>query len=207
MAKGEKEALPHKDKQGKPMIRRKNYFIKKRFQISFLYRFILLLLLELVLIAGLFMHISSDTLTTGYLDSILRIERTPSFFFVPTLLIMLIVGVGIGISGMIIFILLSHRIAGPLYRFEEDLKEIGSGNLTKRVNLRKTDQLIELKEALNTLVESLDQRLRHIKNRLEMAKKILAEKDSPENAAKMRKALELLEDEIDQFKVTSGPGE
>ncbi len=189
------------------MIRRKNYFIKKRFQISFLYRFILLLLLESVLIGWLFMYISNNTLTTGYLNSILRIERTSNFFFIQILFIMLIVGLGITIAGMIIFILLSHRIAGPLYRFEADLKEIGSGDLTKRINLRKTDQLAELKEALNALVGSFDQRMRRIKNNLAMVKKMLAEKDSPENNVKIRKAIELLEDEIDQFKVTSGPGE
>lgn len=189
------------------MIRRKNYFIKKRFQFNFISRFLLLILLEAVLIAGLFMYISNDTLTTGYFNSILTIERTPNFFFIPALLIMLIVAVGIGISGMFIFILLSHRIAGPLYRFEKDLEEIGLGNLTKRISIRRTDQLEELKNALNILIDSLDRKMGEMKNRLIELKELASKKDDPEITVKIQKTIRLLENEIEQFKVSSTPKE
>lgn len=189
------------------MIRRKNYFIKKRFQLSFLYRFLLLLLVESLLIAGLFMYISSDTLTTGYFNYILKIERTSDFFFVSLLLIISIVVIGMAIIGMILFILLSHRIAGPLYRFEHDLEEMAKGDLTKRISLRKTDQLTELKEALNTMVDSLDQRIGRIKNSASRSKDLLSKKDDPENIQKLSREIELLKSEIDNFKVTPRPEE
>ena len=115
------------------MIRRTNYFIKKGFQFNFAAKFILLILLEAGLIAVLFMQVSGNTITTGYYDSILTIDRTPKFFLTPLLLIVLITAVGIGLSGMIVFILLSHRIAGPLYRFEKDLGDVSYGDLTKRI--------------------------------------------------------------------------
>jgi len=189
------------------MIRRKNYFIKKRFQLSFLYRFVILLLLEAVFIAGLLMYISSDTLTTGYHDSILTIENTPNFFLVPTILIILIVGLGIGIAGMIVFIFLSHRIAGPLYRFEQDLKEVSAGDLTKRINLRKTDQLMEIKESINMLIGLLDERIRRIKKHLLELEELVSKKDDPESVARIRKIIELLKEDIDKFRITSGPNE
>ena len=135
------------------MVRRKNYFIKKSFQLKFLSAFVVLLILESFLVTALFMYISNNTLTTGYSNSTLRIESTPSFFFVAMIFITLIAAIGIGLAGMVIFILLSHRIAGPLHRFEKSLKDMGSGDLTFRVNLRKTDQLAELKKGLNILIE------------------------------------------------------
>ncbi len=189
------------------MIRRTNYFIKKRFQLHFLYRFLVLLLAEALLIAGLFMYISSNTLTTGYFDSILTVERTPSFFFVPFLLIILIAAIGMGITGMVVFILLSHRIAGPLYRFEQDLEEISGGDLTKRINLRKTDQLTELQESLNMMLESFDQRIARIKARAAELKELASKKGDPETIAKIHETIESLSREIDRFKATSGPKE
>ena len=112
------------------MHKRRNYFVKKRFQLNFLSKFVMLLLIESVLITGLFIYVSSDTLTTGYLNSTLRIEKTPDFFMFSLVLIMLIAAVGMGITGMILFIFLSHRIAGPLFRFEKTLKIIEEGDLT-----------------------------------------------------------------------------
>jgi methyl-accepting chemotaxis protein len=104
---------------------------------------------------------------------------------------------------MVIFILLSHRIAGPLYRFEKTLNEISAGNLAKRINLRKNDQLNELQEALNSLLVSFDERLGRTKNNLSELKELLAKND-PGNLQKIYKVIELLEKEIEHFKVTSG---
>ena len=184
------------------MIPRRNYFIKKKFQLTFIFRFLILILIEAALIGGLFMHISTDTVTTGYFNSILTVERTPNFFFAPVVFIMLIVGVGVAIAGMIVFILLSHRIAGPLYRFERDLEEIAAGDLTKRINLRKTDQLADFKEALNSLIESLDHRMGLIKTSFAELKELLAKKDDPAAASKIEKDLNILKNQIDHFKAT-----
>lgn len=188
------------------MIRRTNYFIKKGFQFSFAWKFMLLILLEAALIAGLFMQISGNTLTTGYTDSILRIESTPNFFLGPLVLIFLITTVGMGLIGMIVFILLAHRIAGPLYRFEKDLGDISYGDLTKRISLRKTDQLTEIKEALNSVIATFDERMSRVKNVLAELKS-LTDKGEPGNSAQIQNAVKKLKEEIDRFKVTSDPNE
>lgn len=186
------------------MFRRRNYFIKKRFQLNFISGFLVLLLLEAALIAGLFMHVSSNTLTTGYSDAILKVQRTSDFFMVSFLLITLIVVVGMGMAGMVVFILLSHRLAGPLYRFERTLKEIEEGDLTTRVNLRRTDQIAELKEALNVLILSLDKRMGRIKIDLIELKKLLSDKSDPETIKKIDRVMDSLKEEIEHFKVSPG---
>ena len=188
------------------MIRRTNYFIKKGFQFNFALKFMLLIILEAALIAGLFMLISGNTLTTGYANSKLTIESTRNFFLWPVLLIILITAIGIGLAGMAIFILLAHRIAGPLYRFEKDLSAMGCGDLTKRINLRKSDQLTEVKEALNSMVNTFDERMGRIKIALSELK-ALTDKDEPGNSAKIQNAVKKLKEEVKMFKVTSGPNE
>jgi len=190
------------------MIMRKNYFIKKGFQFNFALKFALLIAFEALLIAVLLMQVSGNTLTTGYTNSILTIERTQNFFFMPLVLIIFIAAIGIGLAGMIVFILLSHKIAGPLYRFEKDLQDIGYGDLTKRISLRKTDQLTELKESLNSLVNTFDVRVGKIKSILAELKDLASKNENEQGVtARIKVALKKLEEEVDRFKVTSGPGE
>lgn len=208
MVKDEEKEFKDSHKGLLDMIMRKNYFIKKGFQFNFALKFALLIAFEAVLIAVLLMQVSGNTLTTGYADSILTIERTQNFFFMPLVLIILIAAIGIGLAGMVVFILLSHKIAGPLYRFEKDLQDIGYGDLTKRINLRKTDQLTELKESLNSLVETFDVRVGKIKGILAELKDLASKNENEQGVtARIKVALKKLEEEVDRFKVTSGPSE
>lgn len=54
-----------------------------------------------------------------------------------------------------IAVFLSHKIAGPIYRFEKSTQIIGSGDFTYRVRLRKSDELKELMDAFNKMIEEL----------------------------------------------------
>jgi methyl-accepting chemotaxis protein len=182
--------------------RRKNYLIKKKFQLNFLSKFVILLLLEAVAIAALFMYISSNTITAGYQNSLLSVEKTASFFLVPFLLMTVIVAIAMGIAGLIVFVFLSHRIAGPLYRFEKVIEDISGGDLTSRIDLRRTDQLTEIKEVLNSLIHSMDLRIGRIKDISDEMQEILAKKDDPDAITKMNKLAFLIKDEIAHFKVT-----
>jgi methyl-accepting chemotaxis protein len=49
----------------------------------------------------------------------------------------------------------SHKIAGPLYRFEQSAQVVGTGDLTHRVHLRTGDELLELQDEFNGMVASL----------------------------------------------------
>lgn len=51
---------------------------------------------------------------------------------------------------------LSHRIAGPVYRIERDLNEVSQGDLTRRIVLRKTDDLKRLANELNGVISRMD---------------------------------------------------
>ena len=177
--------------------------INKRFQFTFLSPFVVLLILESILILGLFFYLSQDTLTTGYIDSVLRVERTQNFFFIPFLLVTLIAAMGLAMTGMIVFSVLSHRLAGPLYRFEKVLEQVEGGDLTTRVHLRKTDQFTNVGKAMNRIIVSLNRRVGGIKTELEEAQKILTKKDDPAVLAKISDKVNAIAEDIKYFKVIS----
>jgi len=52
---------------------------------------------------------------------------------------------------------LSHKTAGPVYKIEKTCKEIAeSGDLSKRVYLRKGDLFTELKDEFNKMMDALE---------------------------------------------------
>lgn len=155
--------------------RRRNHFIKKGFQLNFSVRFMALIIIEAVLLAGLLWYLSLNTLTTSYRGSQLVIENTPSFLF-PTMLYPGIVIIGVvGVIGLIGLIFISHKIAGPLYRFEKSLKEISGGDLTHRVKLRKKDQLSDLTDTLNDFTSTIENQIMNMKMGVQEITQIISE--------------------------------
>lgn len=58
---------------------------------------------------------------------------------------------------------ITHRLAGPLHRFEQCAREILDGNLAVRLHLRKSDKLQELRDLLNQAIAQLDQTMIEIR--------------------------------------------
>ena len=56
-------------------------------------------------------------------------------------------------------IFLSHRIAGPLYRFERTLQGVSQGNLSVRVQLRRHDELKDFGDQINQTLDLLEAHL------------------------------------------------
>jgi len=50
---------------------------------------------------------------------------------------------------------ISHKIAGPVYKFEKSCEKIAGGDLSHRVYLRKGDSLTDLQNAFNGMAEKL----------------------------------------------------
>ncbi len=49
----------------------------------------------------------------------------------------------------------SHKVAGPLHRLRQVMKEVARGNRTARLRLRRRDQLTEVAEAFNEMMDAL----------------------------------------------------
>lgn len=57
---------------------------------------------------------------------------------------------------VLISAILSHKMAGPVYRFEQTCKAIAKGDFSQRVHLRQGDQLIELQDEFNKMMDRVE---------------------------------------------------
>ena len=149
--------------------RRRNYFIRKDFQGKFMLRFFLAILIGAMVFTTILSIFSAHTMTVTYEDSALRIDWTPKALF---LHIVRAYGVYILVLGVVVSIVslfLSHRIAGPLFRFERSVEEITRGNLTLHITLRKKDEGKELAGLMNTMVTTLSGHIRDVRQQADAA--------------------------------------
>jgi len=61
---------------------------------------------------------------------------------------------------LVLAVIFSHTFAGPIFRVERSCEEVGRGDLTARIKLRKDDDLTDLKEAFNQMTASLQSKLK-----------------------------------------------
>ena len=63
----------------------------------------------------------------------------------------------LGHIGLIVWLGLtaSHRIAGPLYRLKQAMKEVTAGDMRVRIKLRDGDQLTDMASIFNAMMERL----------------------------------------------------
>lgn len=90
-------------------------------------------------------------------------------------------------------IYISHKVAGPLYRFSATLDEIAKGNVSLRVHLRKSDEAQFLANHFNEALTFLDTTLSKIKN-------IVGEHDkNPEQlSARLKTELDKIKTSVDK---------
>lgn len=104
---------------------------------------------------------------------------------------------------LLISLYVSHRFAGPIYRFEKSAQIVSSGDLTHRVSLRTGDELLELQEEFNGMVAGLqalvqkDRNLAaHLSERLNAALKKLSGDPSADS---LREDLQSLQMELEHL--------
>ncbi len=142
--------------------RRRNYFIKKGFQARFILRFILVIFLGIMVSSGIVYFLTSKKIEEAYYRSHIKIASTGEIVY-PILFTANIITVGIIIViTIIITLLISHKIAGPLYRIEKSIHEIGEGNLSFKIYLRAKDELITLAEIFNNMMAKLKGKIEKI---------------------------------------------
>ena len=127
---------------------RKQYMVKKGFQLRFMTTIIIAMVL-IALVTGLTIYYAvMQTLTTQFHGENLALVKhaiTYRLFLRSFLLILAIA---------IISVFLSHRIAGPIYKFEQTVKECAFGKDVKEIKLRKGDEFFELASAINNLIQT-----------------------------------------------------
>ncbi len=78
---------------------------------------------------------------------------------------------------LIVSAVVSHRMAGPIFKFEKSCSKVAEGDLTHRVYLRKGDQLTDLQDQFNYMTGAVNEVVKEYeKFRAEAAAAGLADK-------------------------------
>src|SRR5437868_1359387 len=136
--------------------RRKQYFVERGLQLRFARAALFFVMTCCILTAFVVFYTTfvalSDKLVGIYpqarLSGILRSAYT-------NVLLGLLVVAPVVFYAAIVF---SHRVAGPLPKITQALRDIGTGKFDTRLTLRKKDELKELAEAINAMAAQLKER-------------------------------------------------
>jgi methyl-accepting chemotaxis protein len=152
------------DTDMKKPYRRKNYFIKKDLQGRFIFSFFIFVVVGSFFFTIIFSLLSADTLTIAYKNYDLRLGKTPVILLKETLgahWIFIFTG---GLLVVLASVFLTHRFAGPVYRFEKSLEEMMKGNFDVDIRLRAKDEAKELAQMLNDFNAGLSSQLKEIRD-------------------------------------------
>lgn len=135
--------------------KRRNYFINRGFQAEFILKFCGLIAAGCIIFGAILYVFSSRTLTTSFENSRLIVKSTADYLLPGILLGGVIAGLIVAIAASVIVLLMTHRVAGPMYRFEKYAQKVGSGELLADLKIRKKDQFQNLANAFNKMTEDL----------------------------------------------------
>lgn len=179
-------------------FQRRTVIVKKSLQ----YKYIFIIFFSVVLSA---LIVGTDVYYTMYryvvqdnpaLEPLL--ERVNSMIMVKMVLYLGII--------FLMSLFVSHRFAGPIYRFEKSAQIVSTGDLTHRVSLRTGDDLLELQEEFNNMVASLQSQVKkerslvqHLASRMEQMMKDLPEEPGKDGLRPVREGLKALKAELEHL--------
>ena len=137
-----------------PAPRRSTIFIKKNLQLRYMVLIVLSVLCGLAIMTFELTATLSDLFDTypvlvqPIYDEFIPIAAS---FFYKILIYLLFV--------VVISAFLSHKMAGPVYRFEQVCKAVAKGDFSQRVHLRKGDQFIELQDDFNAMMDRVEEEI------------------------------------------------
>lgn len=135
--------------------KRRNYFIDRKFQMEFILKFCSVVIVGCLFFGVILYVLSTKTLTTSFENSRLVVKSTASYLFPGLLFGGLIVALVTAMVSSIIVMFLTHRIAGPIYRFQRHLDDVGKGDLSRDLRIRRNDQFQSIVNSMNKMTHSL----------------------------------------------------
>ena len=141
---------------------RKQYLVKN-FQLKFVYRFITLLVIASVVLGVILYYLCSNSVTTAFENSRLVVKTTADFILPAIIIGSLIMFIFVGIISIILTIMFTHKIAGPLYRIEKFIVGFKDGYISNFICLRSTDEIKDLAEKCNDMSKEFSCRIEDIK--------------------------------------------
>ncbi len=135
-----------------------------------MFSFFIFVIIGSILFALIFSLLSYGTLSISYKNYDLQIGKTPLVLLKEILLAYWIFIVSGGLTVAIISVFLTHRFAGPIYRFEKSFEKLIRGNFNFEVRLRRNDENKQIAQMMNQLINMLSssfKEMRHLTDEID----------------------------------------
>ena len=127
---------------------RKVYFIDKTFQKKFILKFCLVLIISAVAIGTVLFFFLRGASTVTVENARVLVKRT-SDFILPVIFYSVLGGTFLSACvALILTLVTSHKISGPLYRLKREIDGLKKGDFTRDFHIREDDQLQYLSKGL-----------------------------------------------------------
>ncbi|HBC47531.1 MAG TPA: hypothetical protein DCZ43_10825 [candidate division Zixibacteria bacterium] len=171
--------------------RRRQFFVSAGGQRSLLAGVFILILVLVVVVSGLFYILANRDLEKATYRAHFETLRNTMQMLLPWLVLVNAIGL---IVVLILAIFFTHKIAGPAYHLQQDLKKIKEGDLTIRTAFRKGDGLKDVAEAMNDTTGQLRLDIANIKDKVDDLSKVTG------NEALLKEKLDMLRETLDKLK-------
>jgi nitrogen fixation/metabolism regulation signal transduction histidine kinase len=128
-----------------------NLSVKREFQLWLLIRIIGTILFSSLVAAAVLFFYARQEIGDSFYEAHIRIRHV-SDLLIPVVIAGSLVSL---ISGTILALFLPQKIAGPIFRIEEDLKKIRDGQLDKVIKIRQGDPLQDFADTINNTMAAL----------------------------------------------------
>ena len=172
-----------------------NLKVKQDFQIWLLVR-IMGTSMVTIIVASILLYLYSKGVVDAEYLSFKTDVRKVSEVLLPVLIAASLTSI---ICGLLIALFLPQKIAGPLFRIEQDMLRVSEGDLTKSITLRGADVLKELSETINMAVGNIGNMVKDVKESGNALETKIAEGGTDE----IKKAFELHKEQLERIKTKS----
>jgi len=132
-----------------------NLGVKRQLQLRILSWILLVIVISSLISGGIFYHYSNRKIDSTYKQFHVQLYNMKQVL-APWALLAVSLG---GFIALTVALFYPQKIAGPIYRIEKRIQNIGSGNLTEDIRLRSNDELQDLAREINQMGASLRERL------------------------------------------------
>jgi len=188
----------------KTQSRRRIYFVDPSFQFKFIMKFCVVVLGSSIVIGTVLFFLWQNSTTVAIENTRVWLKPTSDFLLPQMAAVLLIVTVFSCLVAMILTLLISHKISGPIYRIRQEIEQVRQGDLTRQFHIRDSDQMQELARSLAEMTRSLRERHLKIGGQCRSVSNFLEEKNlggSQDDRDKLLKMIKEFYEMLSYFKV------
>lgn len=181
--------------------KRRIYLIEKSFQVKFILKFCGLVVFGGLLTIGLLYLLAMQSNTVSFVNSRVVVRATSDFILPILIQTVAVVIIIVGLATVMVTLLFSHKIAGPLYRLKKVLKDLEGGDFSSDFHIRHLDQLQDLADTFNNTINKTRDRIQVLQNDVKSMKETLdgiSENEIPESKRSIFSQLKGISEELNK---------